>query len=481
MLNTKYIKWVLILSLVFLPYCGKDATESTVSDTWLIPDDQIRDGGPGKDGIPALTNPPSIPLQQATYLDDDDLVIGIQMENTIRAYSHPILDQHEIANDGIGNTFFAMTYCPLTGSALAWDTTDFTGDKTFGVSGLLYNSNLIPYDRLSDSNWSQMLLLCVNGSRIGEKAKPIFVVETTWETWKQLYPQSTVLSDNTGHTRNYDIYPYGDYKTSDNLLFSVSNQDSRLHKKERVLGIMVGDKTKVYPISSFDESIEVINETFNGLQLVVAGSADLNFAVSFEGKLPDGTLLDFDPVEGELPVIMTDNEGTKWDIFGNGVSGPRVGSRLTPTLSFISYWFAWVAFYPGAEIHNFSTPFGASDVMSDGEITQNNRSFRRKEFIRSEIGRRALKEWPMIIRETELVPYYFDGKISGLQITIFPEDSILSEIGISRGDVIKSINGIELTDAAQLLGLWEKFRNENRFEVNLERNGKPLLLFYILK
>jgi hypothetical protein len=350
MFQSKYIKFLLITMLVFLPFCAQQSLNSNLSDTWLIPEEEVADGGPGKDGIPAISNPKFISVSEVSFLLENDLVVGIQIGNLVRAFPHLILDYHEIVNHTIENTSFALTYCPLTGTGIAWDTSEFTLDKTFGVSGLLYNSNLIPYDRETDSNWSQMLNLCVNGELTGEEAKPIHVVETTWQTWKQLYPQSMVLSTDTGYSRNYSIYPYGNYKTSDSLLFSVNKLDSRLPKKERVLGIIVGEKTRVYPLNTFDDPIKVINETFNDVQIVVAGSAEKNFAVSFERKLPDGTLLSFNPVEGELPVIMMDNEGTKWDIFGKGISGPRAGIKLTPASSFIAYWFAWAAFYPGTEI-----------------------------------------------------------------------------------------------------------------------------------
>jgi hypothetical protein len=237
---------------------------------WLIPETEIRDGGPGKDGIAAISNPEFIPIDEVSFLLESDLVIGIQIGDLVRAFPHPILDQHEIVNHTVENTSFALTYCPLTGTAIAWDTSQFTLNRTFGVSGLLYNSNLVPYDRETDSNWSQMLNLCVNGELRGQEAKQIHVVETTWETWKKLYPQSLILSTETGFARNYSIYPYGNYKTSDSLLFPVSREDNRLHKKERVHGVIVATKTKVYPIFTFLGANQVINETFNDLPIVVA-------------------------------------------------------------------------------------------------------------------------------------------------------------------------------------------------------------------
>ncbi|NOR52830.1 MAG: DUF3179 domain-containing protein [Candidatus Aminicenantes bacterium] len=112
--------------------------------------------------------------------------------------------------------------------------------------------------------------------------------------------------------------------------------------------MLVNGSQKYIRYNSFLYS--VINETFNDLPIVVAGSAEKKFSVSFERTLTDGTVLTFEPVDGELPVIIKDHEGTKWDIFGNGISGPRAGTKLTPTSSYLAYWFAWASFYPDAEI-----------------------------------------------------------------------------------------------------------------------------------
>ncbi|MEX1137733.1 MAG: DUF3179 domain-containing protein [Bacteroidota bacterium] len=320
------------------------------SSVWLIPVDQIHDGGPGKDGIPALSNPDFIKPEFATYLSDDDLVLGIIVDGEVRAYSHPILDWHEIVNDVVGGTTVSITYCPLTGSGIAWDRS-FSGSKTtFGVSGLLYNSNLIPFDRRTGSHWSQMKLQCVNGPLIGQYAQTHKILETTWKTWKELYPQTSVLSSNTGYARPYGTYPYGDYKDSDQLFFPISNDDSRLPRKERTLAVISDGRVRAYPLSSFSQEIGVVNETFGGTSIVVVGSRGKNFVVAFESTVNDQTLV-FSPVQHELPVVLVDQEGTKWDLLGRALEGPRKGEELKPTRSFISYWFALSAFYPGVEIY----------------------------------------------------------------------------------------------------------------------------------
>ena len=219
-------------------------------DDWSIPRSEIFDGGPGKDGIPALTEPQFIPAAEADYLDEDDLVIGFVNGDIAKAYPHSILDWHEIINDRVGDVNISVTYCPLTGTGIGWNR-DIDGlTTTFGVSGLLYNSNLIPYDRRTDSNWSQIRLDCVNGKMMGTEIETFTLVETTWKTWKEMYPSTTVVSTKTGHSRNYGKYPYGTYRTNNSyLIFPVSNKDARIPNKDRVHGIVTSGNTKVYPLS----------------------------------------------------------------------------------------------------------------------------------------------------------------------------------------------------------------------------------------
>lgn len=322
--------------------------ENIKDETWLIPSDEVTDGGPGKDGIPALTNPEFINATEATYLSDDDLILGFVDGNESRAYPHPILDQHEIVNDNIGEHSLAVIYCPLTGTGIAWSRIINNSETTFGVSGLLYNSNVIPYDRSTDSNWSQMLLKCVNGSLIGKEAINYNLIETSWKTWKQMYPNTKVLSDNTGYSRNYDVYPYGSYKFNDNLLFPVSNSDNRLPVKERVLGILIEGKAKAYSIETFSDSVSVFDDLFNTENLVIAGSKTLNFIVAFKKGIENSN---FQAVQDALPIIMIDNEGTSWDVTGKAISGPRVGEQLETVTQFMGYWFSWGAFYPDIVIY----------------------------------------------------------------------------------------------------------------------------------
>ncbi len=345
---------IVIISLIFVSCSRDDLSSNNGSSEWDIPEDEVLDGGPGKDGIPALTMPPFIPASEADYLSDDDLVLGYKDGSTIRAYPHPILDWHEIVNDKVNDFAFAVHYCPLTGTGMGWNRTINGTETTFGVSGLLYNSNLILYDRETDSNWSQIMLRSVQGELRGTEAETFQLVETTWSTWKAMYPQTVVLSTETGYNRQYDRYPYGDYRTNHSrFLFPFSPVDNRLDAKEMVHGVIRHDQAKAYRLETFTGGLKVIEDEFLGSRIVIAGHKEKNYIVSFKRTLPDNTVLSFNPSLSGSPAseIMTDNEGNTWNVFGEAVSGPRQGQHLSPTTSFMGFWFAWGAFYPDLMIY----------------------------------------------------------------------------------------------------------------------------------
>ena len=326
----------------------KDKNDSV----WLIPKDEVLDGGPGKDGIPSIDNPQFNSVSATTTLSNNDLVVGYKVGNDARAYPHNILDWHEMVNDDVNGVKIAITYCPLTGTAIGWNRVINGTTTTFGVSGLLYNSNLIPYDRATNSNWSQLLLKSVNGDLSGTAIATYHLVETTWGTWKAMYPTSNILSTNTGFNRSYGTYPYGDFKTNNaSLLFPVSNTDSRVPNKERVHTVIKNEKAKAYRFSSFSSSVSIIEDAFQGDSIVIAGSSSSNLIVSFSKKASDGTILKFSTASSPLPDIFSDNEGNTWNIFGEATAGPRLGEKLTATTSCMGYWFGFATFYPGLEIY----------------------------------------------------------------------------------------------------------------------------------
>ena len=331
-------------------------TGNSNNSSWLIPSDQVFDGGPGKDGIPSIDNPQFVSVAEAEiFMEDEDLIIGLADETgqVVRAYPHRILDWHEIVNDDLGQRSTALTYCPLTGSAIGWDRSLENGTiSTFGVSGLLYNTNLIPYDRATDSNWSQMQLQCVQGNLRGELIKLHPIVETSWKNWKTMYPDSEILSTETGFSRNYFSYPYGDYRTNNSrLFFPVANEDNRRPAKERVLGVVEEFEQMVFLFEEFSNGRRVIEQLLDGKKLIVSGSEEENFMLAFYNELSGGDGLVFSPIEEAGPNIMTDQEGNIYDVFGRVVSGPRLGQALSPARSYIAFFFSLGAFYPDIQLH----------------------------------------------------------------------------------------------------------------------------------
>lgn len=364
----KLYPMLFLFILAFFFACGKDkevATPTTpisfIKDScytkdggWVLPDFAIADGGVGRDGIPPLDHPEFIPVSQVDFIEDRELVIGIKIGNELRAYPHRIMDKHEVVNEEINGFSYTLSFCPLAGSALGFPA-EFEGRKhTFGVSGFLFNANLIMYDRETQDDYSQMLLMGIKGDRSCEFLDNFPVVETNWENWKKMYPDSKVLSLNTGYNLSYHQLPISAViKPHSTLFFQVDPFDDRLESFVRAHGIIHNKRAKIYPIDAFQNEITIFEEDIPNL-LIVVGSKARNFMLSFFRKMEDGTILTFEPIENRGAVIMKDKEeGNLWNIFGEAVEGPRQGQKLSSPISYNAYWYAWGAIYPGAEIYNF--------------------------------------------------------------------------------------------------------------------------------
>lgn len=359
----KIITAVVVLSTIILSSCNTSGNDSSLDldSEWLIPASQIVDGGPGKDGIPSLDNPDFIDLSEATFIPDDRMVLGLRVGDEIMAYPHQVLDWHEIVNDEADGKSVAVLFCPLTGTGMAWNR-NINGTITeFGVSGLLFKNNLIPYDRSTDSNWSQMLQQSVNGTLSGLQTSVYPVVETSWATWKELYPDSRVLSTNTGFSRNYSGFTYGpDYSTNNNrILFPIENDDDRLPRKERVLGVIdeggsgLESAVKAFPLAGFGTGFSVIRDLVGATGYIIVGSSDRDISAAFLTEFTDGTVSDgpFTALQNQLPAVMEDESGNRYDLFGYVLEGPDEGKYLEPARAYTGYWFGWADFFPDIEIY----------------------------------------------------------------------------------------------------------------------------------
>ena len=304
----------------------------------------------GRDIIPALSDPEMISTEATTYLNNNDLVLGFELENEVFAIPHNILWHHEIINFNTFSTPISVTYCPLTGSGLVFDRSELNGVE-FGVSGLLYQNNLVLFDRnMDESLWPQLSRSSQCGPAYSTQLFTIPVLEMTWNAWKTLYPSSKVVSPNTGHDRDYTSNPYGNYNepNNSNLLFAM-DIDSRRPPKERTLVLPQGKGGLAFPFGLMDNgsSKRAIHTQFREQDIVVFWSKEMNAAMAY--SLSNDTPLGPFFVENDSFKDLA--TGSTWQIDGRAIEGPLRGSRLKPVSNaYIAFWFAWAAFHPETTI-----------------------------------------------------------------------------------------------------------------------------------
>lgn len=272
----------------------------------LVEPSEVKKGGPAKDGIPALNYPQFLQAQDADYIQESDLVIGISIENDVKAYPIRILNWHEIVNDTINNNPVVITYCPLCGSGIVFNSIVNKVALTFGVSGLLYNSDVLLYDKQTESLWSQIMSKSINGKQKGQKLEIITSDLTTWGQWVGKHPNTLVLSTNTGYNRNYNKDPYSGYTSTEQTYFPVHIKSDKVPAKERVLGIQIKNSYKAYPYSELAKGNGIIEDEFKGIKIKIQYHKDFQTA----------TLIS--PID---------------------------------IISVSSYWFAWYAFHPYTKVY----------------------------------------------------------------------------------------------------------------------------------
>lgn len=299
---------IFLLIFLSLQSCYAQSKKGFDLSNSLIPVNEIKDGGPPRDGIPSIDNPKFLKASEV-LLKDGDRILGVQLNGIAKAYPINILNYHEIVNDYFGDDPVVITYCPLCGSGIAFDARINGKAKTFGVSGLLYNSDVLLYDRETESLWSQLKYQAISGPLAGQKLEMINTANTTWKNWKEKYPNSLVLSEDTGFKRDYSLDPYPGYDRSSELYFSVNDSDDRYHPKETVVGIEINGKSKAYPFSELEKSDKKeISDNFQGKNLRIMYDADAKSAEILDGK-------------------------------GN------------PIPAVTNFWFAWFAFHPDTEVY----------------------------------------------------------------------------------------------------------------------------------
>ena len=331
------------------PEKSKSTSESQVMVTnglnHIIPLDKIRSGGPPKDGIPSIDKPQFVKANEANFISDSDTVIGLEINGDARAYPLFILVWHEIVNDQVGDVPVAVTYCPLcyTNQVFLRIIDDQVAE--FGTSGKLYNSNLVMYDRLTNSYWSQALGIAITGEMAGYELDilPFDVIQ--WGDWKAIHPDSLVLTTDTGYLRSYGVDPYGGYYTDQRVIFPVENKDDRIHPKEIILGFHENGKSKAYRQSDLEKQ-KFIVDNLDDLSILLISEYSGN-ARAFDRDF-NGQVLDFDYVDGKILDLTTRSE---WSYDGLAVSGSLKGNNLSRLPFNPGFWFEWVAFHPETDIY----------------------------------------------------------------------------------------------------------------------------------
>ena len=299
---------------------GEEINVARDGTKYIVDPDDLIGGGPPKDGIPSIDNPEFVSVENANeWIRDDALVLALNYKDVKRVYPFQIMTWHEIVNDEVAGEAILITYCPLCGSGIAYERRiDFEGERIeveFGTSGKLYNSNLVMYDRETDSYWTQIGGKAIIGDLVGQELRDIDIDTVTWGQWKSEHPDTEVLSINTGFTRDYtsDDGPYANYFANDFQLFpGIQNfdEDNKLANKEFVFGIEVNDVFKAYAKKTVEEE-GVIEDNVGGVDIRVEQKSD-----------------------GSVEIT-------------NLETGEEIPKE-------IDFWFAWFAFHPETELYGFA-------------------------------------------------------------------------------------------------------------------------------
>jgi len=275
-----------------------------------IDPDEIKSGGPPRDGIPAINEPVFIAAEKARFIDGDDRVMGVVINGHPRAYPIAILNWHELVNDRVGDQHFTVSYCPLCGTGMVFATNVQDVALVFGVSGLLYNSDMLLYDRNTLSLWSQILGEAISGPLVGTSLPQLPARHTSWRQWQSEHPETKVLSRDTGFRRDYGRSPYRGYEKSRRLYFEVANNaPDTYHRKALVMGVSVDGTHKAYP---------------------------------FEELARNGEARFIDTVNGQrLEIHWDEASRSAWAVSRDGDDYPTT----------TGFWFAWYAFFPETQVY----------------------------------------------------------------------------------------------------------------------------------
>lgn len=317
---------------------GSPSVQTTADGRrYIVHPDELEQGCPGFDCIPAIDDPAYINADQASWLDNDDRVIGLSINNVTRAYPLRILNRHEIVNDRIGGDPVAITYCPLCRSAVVFNRTINGSKLSFGVSGKLLDANLVMYDRQTETLWNQIEGQAIVGSLVPSRLELLYASITSWGDWQQANPDTDVLARDQGiyPVSSYDVDPYAGYGNQSVVGFGVDKVDDRLHPKKLVAGISIEGTPKAYPVETI-KARGMIQESVNGTSVAVFQRKDDGRIGALIAEY-EGTRLELTRKDHGLQ----DQQGRLWRYDGQQSEGD---GRLTYLVPKEFYWFAWEKF-----------------------------------------------------------------------------------------------------------------------------------------
>jgi Protein of unknown function (DUF3179) len=310
-----------------------------------------------KDAVPAIRDPTPllVPAAAARAVQDSDPVLGVVIGEESRAYPIAFLSWHEIVNDVVGGVAIAATWSPLCYTGIVYVRESHDQTLTFGVSGKLLANGVMMYDHQTDSLWSQVVGLAVTGPRQGTRLAMLPARQTTWATWKQLYPKTSVLDPSRSpYRRDYNLDPYESYYTSvDTGVIAPRHADQRLAPKSLVLGLRVDQAVKAYPFTTLGRE-SVVNDVVANIAVVVTFQERTATGQVFSRQVGDRALTFVSAMRGAgEPLTMRDEQtGTLWSgLAGLALEGTLKGERLTPIPAPYAFWFAWKDYYPATGIY----------------------------------------------------------------------------------------------------------------------------------
>ena len=368
-----FLGGVLFLAMVGCAYSQEkpdSSAKSEIAKAWKtniekrsIDLGELMSGGPPKDGIPAIDAPKFVSIKEAEkWLKSNEPVISLKIGTEARAYPLQILMWHEIVNDEIGGQFVTVTFCPLCYTAIAFDRNLDGKTYSFGVSGMLRHSDMVMYDRQTESWWQQISGEGIVGDLTGKTLKQFPSQIVSFAQFAKAFPDGKVLSRETGHRRDYGSNPYRGYDDTAKTPFLYRGKpDERLKPMEKVIAVELDSVTKAYP-HTITKKKRVLYDRIGKTDIVIfhadGASSALDAGKISESKDAGSTGVFLPEIDGrKLTFIYDKNEFTdeqtksRWNIFGQATDGELKGKQLRQIRSGDYFAFAWLVFKPQTEIY----------------------------------------------------------------------------------------------------------------------------------